>query len=153
MAISALRKPVRILEPLLGSWRHSGDSDLGTLICTRQFVPILGGHYVRLEANWQYDDPKRDDYTELCIFGSGRDKALGFESFINDGSRSYGFATTATDAYSDAVAFQAEMPHGISRQIYWPETDGVWKWRVERKVKSGWNQIIEHTYTVYSEAD
>lgn len=146
MPQSSLKKPLRALEPLLGTWRHAGDSDLGALACTRTFAPILDGHGVRLEAVWTYDDPKRGDYLELCVFGPGRDGGIGFESFINDGSRSHGVLTEAADLDAGAISFEAQMPHGLARQTYSPDGEGGWRWRVERKVKAGWSLLAEHVY-------
>ena len=147
MPPAKLKKGLRPLEPLLGQWTYKGDSGLGMLTCTRHFHSILDGHHVRLDAIWSYEDPKRSDYVELCIFGLNRDDALGFHSFVNDGKSSQGVITNADDIDVKAISFEAEMPHGLARQTYWPDGSNGWHWRVERKVKSGWSSIIQQTYT------
>jgi len=141
-----LKKGLQPLEPLLGQWAYTGDSGLGMLTCTRHFSSLLDGYRVRLEAIWSYEDPKRSDYVELCIFGLNKDGMLGFHSFVNDGTSSSGVLTDADDVDEAAISFESEMPHGLARQSYWPDGSGGWHWRVERKVKSGWSPIIEQTY-------
>lgn len=146
MAKSPVKRLLGPLKPLLGHWTHTGDSDLGPLTCTRRFQPILGGHRVQLDAVWSYADEQRDDYVELCLFGADGDGALGFQSFINDGSQSLGTLADGTDIDPGAICFEAEMPHGLARQTYWPDGKGGWDWRVERKVKAGWSALVEHHY-------
>ena len=146
MPRSSMKKAVKPLTPLLGSWTYSGKSDLGEIKCTRTFTPVLNGHRVRLDAVWSYADPKRADYVELCYFGLNADGALGFVSFINDGSRSEGVLASGTDIDESAICFEAQMPHGLARQAYWPNGSGGWHWRVERKVKAGWSQIIAQEF-------
>ena len=146
MPKTKLRKGLRLLEPLLGQWVHMGDSGLGKLTCNRRFNSMLDGHRVRLDAIWSYEDPKRSDYVELCIFGLNKDGILRFNSFVNDGTSSSGLIVKTDDLHGTAICFEAQMPHGLARQAYSPDDRGGWNWKVERKVKSGWSPIIEQAY-------
>ena len=146
MPKAKLKKGLRRLEPLLGQWVHMGDSGLGKLTCNRHFSSLLDGHRVRLDAIWSYDDPKRSDYVELCIFGLNKDGVLGFHSFVNDGTSSNGLLADADELVETTICFEAQMPHGLARQTYWPDEVGGWNWKVERKLKSGWSPIIEQAY-------
>lgn len=148
MARSPLKRAAKPLLPLLGAWTYSGDSPLGPLTCQRTFTPILDGNWVQLDAVWTYKDPKRGDYVERCLFGLNAEKSLSFHSFINDGSSSYGIEADGSDISANALCFEAQMPHGLARQTYWPGENGSLNWRVERQVKSGWSELVGHVYEV-----
>ncbi|HEX4695321.1 hypothetical protein [Sphingomonas sp.] len=53
-----------------------------------------------------------------------------------------------SDVHPQAVAFEAQMPAGLARMIYWPTEDGApgFHFAVESKVKVGWNRFLRHTY-------
>lgn len=134
------------LHPLVGRWRYTGDSPMGPVDCTRHFAWDLNNQWLVLDATWIGTGKGGSDYIERCYFGVLRDGALGFVSFINDGTQSQGTLTDVSDIHPKAVGFQAEMPAGIARQCYWPHGDGGLGWRVEREVKSGWSTLVEHRY-------
>jgi hypothetical protein len=48
--------------------------------------------------------------------------------------------------HPQAIAFEAKMPAGLARQIYWPNADGGFDWAVEAKSKKGWKRFTEHHY-------
>ncbi len=136
------RGKLGILQPLLGSWKAESDSPRGKFTCTRTFKSILGGKYIELQAHWDFDDMT---YEETAIYGMNGDK-LSFWSFTNDGKRSEGYFSTADDVHPDAICFEAQMPAGLARMIYWPGENGSFHWAVEYKTKKGWNRFTEHLY-------
>lgn len=131
------------LDPLLGHWVATADTPMGRLKCTREFTRVLGKNYVLLNAKW---DMEAKVYEELAYFGVARDGTLSCWSFTNDGKNSQGHLVDATDVHPEAVAFEAEMPAGTARQIYWPGEGGVIKMAVESKTKKGWNRFTKHEY-------
>lgn len=132
-----------VFHPLLGSWRCQMESERGHLVCTRRFVPALGGKYVRLEVTWQFPDY---EYKELALFGVDKEKVLRFWSFTSDGKQSSGTLTDAVDLHPAALAFVAEMDAGTARQVYWPHPEEGIIWVVETQTKKGWNRFVEHHY-------
>ena len=132
-----------VLQPLLGSWEAKADSLMGKLRCTRHFKPILGGKYIELNAKWEFG---KGAYEETAIYGV-LDGIVSFWSFTSDGKRSEGQIADGTDVHPEAICFQAEMPAGLARMIYWPDPSGGFFWAVESKVKKGWNRFTEHHYT------
>lgn len=131
------------LAPLLGEWVVETDSERGPLVCTRRFETILGGKYVELRCTWQFGD---STYEERCLFGVNADKQLAFWSFTSDGKQAAGSQCPAQEVHPDALAFEAEMPAGTARQIYWPDAAGGFRWAVESKTKKGWKRFVEHHY-------
>ncbi len=131
-----------IMQPLLGTWVAESDSPMGKLKCTRIFNSILGGKYIELNASWEF---AKGIYKELAVYGI-TDNKLSFWSFTSDGKRSEGYISEAKDVHPDAICFEAKMPAGIARMIYWPGEDGSLHWAVESKVKKGWNRFTEHCY-------
>ncbi len=131
-----------IMQPLLGEWMAEADSPMGKLKCTRNFTSILGGKYIELKASWEFG---KGSYNEVAIYGI-TDNILSFWSFTSDGKRSEGYLSDGKDIHPDAICFEAKMPAGIARMIYWPSTDGGFHWAVESKVKKGWNRFTEHRY-------
>ncbi len=132
-----------LLQPLLGSWEAKTDSPMGKLRCTREFKPILSGKYIQLNARWEF---AKGVYEETAIYGV-HDGAVSFWSFTSDGKRSQGQLADAKDVHPDAICFEAQMPAGIARMIYWPDPAGGFHWAVESKNKKGWNRFTEHHYT------
>ena len=130
------------LAPLIGSWAAEADSPMGKLKCTRVFEPILGGNYIQLTANWIFS---KFTYQEIAIIGI-RDKKLSFWSFTSDGKNSQGGLADGTDVHPEAICFEAQMPAGLARMIYWPEPGGGFNWAVESKTKKGWNRFTRHYY-------
>lgn len=130
------------LHPLLGSWEALSDSSKGRVKCTRHFKLILGGNYIELNARWEFG---KGAYEEMAIFGTKED-TLSFWSFTSDGKKSQGYLADGTDVHPQSICFEANMPAGLARMIYWPSPDGGFHWAVESKVKKGWNRFTEHHY-------
>jgi hypothetical protein len=131
------------LSPLLGSWKAQATTPLGPVSCSRVFAPILGGKYIQLTARWDFG---KGIYEEIAIYGAGDDGALVFWSFTSDGKRSQGTLSDGTDVHPGAISFQAQMPAGLARMIYWPDEDEGFHWAVESKTKKGWRRFTEHHY-------
>lgn len=136
------RGKLGLMEPLLGRWQAASDSPMGRLTCTRHFRLILGGKYIELDAVWQF---AAKTYEEKAIIGYSED-TLSFWSFTSDGKRSQGYLADGTDVHPEAICFEANMPAGLARMIYWPAEDGGFHWAVESKTKKGWNRFTEHHY-------
>lgn len=136
------RGKLGVLQPLIGTWLAEADSQMGPLKCTRIFEPILGGNYIRLHATWEFSKGK---YVEMAVYGM-EDNSLSFWSFTSDGKKSKGNISEAKDVHPDAICFEAEMPAGTARMIYWPAEEGKMKWAVESKNKKGWKRFTEHIY-------
>lgn len=132
------------LKPLLGDWRAAADLHGQTMVCTRSFQPF-GKGWIRLEAVWQMG--ARGDYREIALFGAGDDGALGVFSFTNDGKRSVGRLADGSDVHPLAIAFEAQMPAGLARMLYWPAEDGDgFRFAVESRNRTGWSRFMLHTY-------
>jgi hypothetical protein len=132
-----------VLKPLLGSWQASADSPMAKVRCTRTFEPVLGGKYIQLIARWEFG---KKIYEEIALYGV-INGMLSFWSFTSDGKRSEGIFADGSDIDPQAIAFEAEMPAGLARMIYWPVEDGSVYWAVEAKNKKGWKRFTEHKYT------
>lgn len=131
------------LAPLLGTWYAEADSPMGAVRCTRTFAPILDGACVLLTARWEFSGKV---YEEHAVYSTGDGAAIEFWSFTSDGKRSHGALADGTDVHPEAVCFEAQMPAGLARMIYWPDDDGSVRWAVESKTKKGWNRFTEHVY-------
>jgi len=137
------RGKLGIFDPLIGSWVVETDSDMGPVRVTRVFTKSLGGKYIELRAEWIF---KNSQYEELTLFGADRDKKLKFWSFTSDGKNSKGELAEATDIHPQALGFEAQMPGGLARQVYWPDSQGGFFWIVESHTQKGWNRFVEHNY-------
>jgi hypothetical protein len=137
------RGKLGVLAPLLGEWEATVDSPEGPFRCTRQFSRILGGKYVLLEARWDIPDKP---YEEHAIYGVDDDGHVRFWSFTSDGKRSEGQLADVSDVHPQAIGFEAQMPAGLARMVYWPTADGGFHWVVESKTKKGWNRFTQHDY-------
>jgi hypothetical protein len=137
------RGKLGLFDPLIGSWVAAADSPMGKLTCTRTFERILGGNYIQLTAVWDFG---KGAYTEHAIIGI-KDGIISFWSFTSDGKNSAGQLSDGSDVHPDAICFEAKMPAGTARMIYWPneEADGF-NWAVESKTKKGWNRFTMHRY-------
>ena len=132
------------LQPLLGEWRtqrSAGSTEAANMACSRSFAPF-GKGWIMLDARWEMG-PGRI-YRETAFFGPGEDGALGFFSFTNDGKRSVGRLADGSDVDAEAIAFEAQMPAGLARMLYWPLPDGGpgFRFAVESKTKKGWNRFL-----------
>ena len=133
-----------VLEPLIGSWKAHAESPIGRVECTRCFTRILGGTCALLEADWMLPDGRH--YQELAIYAPGDKGEIVFWSFTSDGKRSQGKLADGTDVHPEAIAFEAQMPAGLARMIYWPGENGAIMWAVESKTRKGWNRFSLHHY-------
>jgi len=132
------------LKPLLGARRAEAGMPGHTVVCTRTFEPF-GKGWVRLEAVRHTGE--RGDYRETALFGAGDDGVLGFFSFTDDGKRSVGRLADGSDVDPRAVAFEAQMPAGLARMVYWPAEEGPgFRFAVESRNKAGWNRFLMHNY-------
>lgn len=142
------RGKLGILEPLLGSWIAEGNSEIGKYKCTRIITKVLAGNYIQLIAKWEFVSKS---YEELAIIGTD-DNKISFWSFTSDGKRSAGQLADGTDVHSQAICFEAQMPAGIARMIYWPDEANGFHWAVESKNKKGWHRFTHHHYTHHKES-
>lgn len=130
------------MQPLLGSWMAETDSPMGPLKCTRTFKQVLHSKYIELNARWEFG---KTVYEEYAVYGV-TDGLVSFWSFTSDGKRSQGSVADGKDVHAEAICFEAQMPAGLARMVYWPGDDGSIHWAVESKVKKGWNRFTEHHY-------
>jgi hypothetical protein len=137
------RGKLGLFKPLLGSWKCETQSEKGPVVCVRVFKPILDNKYIQLKATWQFGS---SCYQEQCVFGINSEKQIAFWSFTNDGKQSTGLIAAVSDIHPQAIGFEAQMPAGLARQIYWPDDKGGFNWAVESKNKKGWNRFVEHNY-------
>src|SRR5262249_23274443 len=124
------RGKLGVLDPLLGTWKASAETPMGLVACTRTFARTLGDSYVVLDASW---DCGGKVYREHAVYGAGEGGVLSFWSFTSDGKRSQGTVADVSDVHPEAVGFEAQMPAGLARMVYWPsDTDerGM-NWAVE----------------------
>lgn len=131
------------LSPLIGKWKAETESPMGHLICTRSFKSILGDKYIQLNATWKFG---KSSYDEIALYGVDRDGQLSFWSFTSDGKLSQGKLSKAADVHPDAICFEAQMPAGLARMIYWPDEQEGFHWAVEAKNKKGWKRFTQHHY-------
>ena len=147
--MSAWKKGRGVLGPLqslVGQWKSdpAADGPAKGMTCERAFE-AFGKDYIRLEAAWNMGE--RGTYREVALFGKDEGGGLAFWSFTNDGKRSRGKLSDGSDVYPDAVAFEAQMPQGLARMIYWPAEDGEGVYfAVESRTKKGWNRFMRHRY-------
>jgi len=138
------RGKLGLLAPLLGSWTATArlPAGYGEVQCTRSFSPVLNGTCVQLRAEWKFT---KGVYEEIAFIGAHDDR-ISFWSFTSDGRRSQGVLSDGSDVHPEAIAFEAQMPAGLARMIYWPGEEGGLNWAVESKTKKGWNRFTEHHY-------
>jgi hypothetical protein len=154
------RGKLGFLEPLIGRWSASAESPMGPVRCTRVFEKVLGGSYVRLDARWQFGaarakvpgeckatPPKGGAYEEIALFGVDEACRVTFWSFTSDGKRSQGTVADVTDVHPEAIGFEARVPAGLARMIYWPGEDGGFYFAVEAQNKKGWKRFVKHHYS------
>ena len=137
------RGKLGILDPLIGIWQAEADSEMGPVKCTREFKRVLSGKYVQLIANWEYAN---GSYGEIAMIGVNKAKEICFWSFTSDGKQSEGKLVNVTDIHPEAIGFEALMPAGTARMVYWPDHEVGFYWVVEAKAKKGWNRFTEHHY-------
>lgn len=133
------------LKPLIGEWSSeaAGPDGASLMHCTRIFRPF-GKGWVELDARW--DMGERGVYREIALYGVQADGRLGFHSFTSDGKRSEGVQADGSDVHPLSIAFEAQMPAGIARMIYWPAEEGGFYFAVESRTQKGWNRFMRHHY-------
>jgi hypothetical protein len=137
------RGKLGVLAPLMGSWVAEADTPMGRVKCTRTFSPALKGSYIELKAVWDFG---KGTYEELAYYGVDAAGQVTFSSFTSDGKSSRGTLADGTDVHPEAICFEAQMPAGLARMIYWPdEVEGI-HWAVESRNKKGWNRFTNHHY-------
>jgi len=134
------------LKPLLGRWaaQAAGPGAASLMRCTRSFEPVLGGAWILLSARWEMGPGKA--YEEHALYGKGEDGVLSFSSFTSDGKSSRGRLADGGDVHPQAIAFEAKMPAGLARMIYWPAEEEGFYFAVESRTKQGWNRFMRHHY-------
>jgi hypothetical protein len=139
------RGKLGIFAPLIGTWKAEArlPGGYGSARCTRTFTSVLRGTCIQLNARWEFD---KGVYEEIAMIGH-HDGKISFWSFTSDGKRSQGSLTDARDVHPESIAFEAKMPAGLARMIYWPDGEGGFHWAVEAKSKKGWKRFTEHHYT------
>jgi hypothetical protein len=117
--------------------------------CSRTFSP-LGKGWIELDARWQIGPAK--EYRERAFFGAGEDGRLACFSFTSDGKRSVGHLADASDVAGEIIAFEALMPAGLARILYWPLNDSRpgFHFAVESKTQKGWNRFLEQKFVPQS---
>ncbi len=140
------RGKLGVLSPLLGLWIAEGDSPRGKMKCTRIFEPMLGDQFIQLKVTWSFDTFVYEEHAILGI----EDGKLSFWSFTSDGKNSKGHIADGKDIHPEAICFEAQMPAGLARMIYWPHEEGGFNWAVESKNKKGWNRFTLHHYKTNS---
>ena len=137
-----------VFDPLLGNWLAQSDSPRGPVRISRHFNIILDAKYVELQVDWIFSGYT---YSERSLFGVDQDQQLKFWSFTSDGKRSEGVVADATDLHPQALGFEAMMPDGLARQVYWPDDESGFHWVVESKNRRGWNRFVAHHYHAIQE--
>jgi hypothetical protein len=137
------RGKLGVFQPLIGTWRAETDTDMGKIVCQRQFTLVLEGAYVQLDAVWQVG---AGTYQERALFGVNAQGEVNFWSFTSDKKQSQGRLADVTDIDPQAIGFEAEMPAGLARQAYWPDGEDGFFWVVESRTKKGWNRFTQHHY-------
>ena len=108
------------MQPMLGAWIADAEMSGVAFPVTRTFAPV-GKGWIRLEAVWSLPNTA---YIEVALFGRGDDGTLCFFSFTSDGKRSVGRLVDGSDVHPEAVAFEAQMPAGLARMVFWPRRAG-----------------------------
>ena len=138
------RGKLGIFEPLIGTWAANAETPLGPVRCTRTFSKFHREKWIVLDAEWDFGGKF---YKEHAIYGVDEAGNIAFWSFTSDGKRSQGTLSKAPDIHAEAIAFEAQMPAGLARMIYWPEAEDKMSWVVESKTKKGWNRFAQHSYS------
>jgi hypothetical protein len=137
------RGKLGIFAPLLGTWYADASSPQGPVHCVRNFQKVLDGSYVQLTATWHIGGMV---YEEIAFFGCNREGKIQFWSFTSDGKQSSGELADVSDVHPDAIGFEAQMPAGLARNVYWPDEEQGFRWVVESHTKKGWNRFVDHHY-------
>lgn len=137
------RGKLGVFKPLVGEWLAEAKSEMGMVKCRREFKPVLDGKYLQLTAWWEYPS---GSYQEIALIGANQEKEVCFWSFTSDGKQSQGKLADVTDIHPQAIGFEAQMPAGLARNVYWPDAENGFYWAVESHTQKGWNRFVEHHY-------
>lgn len=140
------RGKLGLFEPLIGIWYAESNSDRGHFKCQREFKKVLLGSYIQLKAHWEFADKS---YNEIAMIGVNSEREVCFWSFTSDGKQSSGKLVDVSDIHPEAIGFEAQMPAGTARMVYWPDEGEGFYWIVESKTKNGWNRFVDHHYLPY----
>jgi hypothetical protein len=151
------RGKLGFMQPLLGNWIAEAETPMGPVRCTRSFTRTLNDSYIRLDARWVFgaakaaeqsegSSPSGKGYEEMALIGAGDEGKVMFWSFTSDGKRSQGTVADVSDIHEEAIGFEAQMPAGFARMVYWPADDGGFFWVVESKTAKGWRRFVTHHY-------
>jgi hypothetical protein len=134
------------LKPILGDWISPPEAQQSRMpMLCRRTLRAFGKGWIELDARWERG--AGEGYREIALFGAMTDGALGFYSFTNDGKRSEGRFAEGGDVHPQAIAFEARMPAGLARMIYWPLDDGDgFNFAVESRSAKGWNRFLRQEY-------
>jgi hypothetical protein len=122
------RGKLGIRAPLMGAWKTATNSPMGPVKCTRTFTSALGNAYIQLTARWEFG---KGIYEEIAMIGVNAEGKIAFWSFTSDGKNSYGTWADVSDVHPEAIGFEAQMPAGLARMIYWPDdADGFYRLKV-----------------------
>lgn len=132
------------LRPLFGAWQHEGPTKLGLTRCRRVFEPVLGNRFIRLQATWLTEGKS---YEEIALFGAGKDNELTFWSFTSQGGPTSGTRAALPETCPEGLCFEADMPAGRGRMLYWPQGPDGFVFAVEARGKAGWNRFLEQQFT------
>ncbi|MFO1125236.1 MAG: hypothetical protein U1E25_08145 [Methylocystis sp.] len=104
---------------------------------------MLNGKFIELRAEWRNPNGA---YEEIALFGVNRAGVLSFWSFTSDGGQSFGECADALDIHPRCLCFEADMPAGRARMLYWPhEETGFW-FAVEARSKKGWKRFLQQHF-------
>jgi hypothetical protein len=56
-----------------------------------------------------------------------------------------------SDIHPRVIAFEARMPAGLARQVYWPDSERGFHWAVESRNRKGWRRFAQHHYVPASD--
>ncbi|MES2477971.1 MAG: hypothetical protein V4561_02715 [Bacteroidota bacterium] len=141
------RGKLGVFDPLIGKWIcNKGSKDRMNPECIRTFKYDLGNSYIIENITWFLGDKNYEDHTIIGLDGS---KNITFWSFTSDGKNSTGKLSDVSDIHDLAFGFEATMPAGIARQIFWPDEKEGFNWAVESKTKKGWNRFVQQHFTQY----
>jgi len=138
------RGKLGIFDPLIGKWIcNKGSKDRMNPECTREFRYGIGNSYIIEDVVWKLGDKNYEDHT---IIGVDSTKTIAFWSFTSDGKNSSGKFSDVSDIHKLAFGFEAEMPAGTARQVFWPDENEGFHSVVESKTKKGWNRFVHQHY-------
>ncbi len=143
------RGKLGVFNPIIGTWICNKDSkDRMNPQCIRDYKQGLGNNYIIGHITWFLGDKNYEDHT---IIGLDDAKVISAWSFTSDGKNSIGKYADVSDIHALAFGFEANMPAGIARQVFWPDEKEGFHWAVESKTKKGWNRFVHQHFTPYEQ--